>query len=253
MTNVIELRNIHKMYDTGAVRVHALKGVSLTVARGEFMAIMGASGSGKSTLMNILGCLDRPSSGEYLLDGFDVSRLSKDRRADIRNRKIGFVFQGFNLLRRTSALENVELPLIYADVPPAERVRRSRFALATVGLAHREDNHPSQLSGGQQQRVAIARALVNNPSLLLADEPTGNLDTRTSVEVMSVFQRLNKEAGLTVVVVTHEPDIAQYATRVVVVRDGRITRDEPVADRRDAAAEVDLLPAPEEEMEDQPL
>src|SRR5206468_4390731 len=198
----------------GAVRVHALKGVSLTVAPGEFVAIMGTSGSGKSTLMNIVGCLDRLSSGQYLLDGKDVSRLSKDRRADIRNKKIGFVFQGFNLLRRTTALENGELPLIYANVPAAERVRRSRLALVTVGLAAREENHPSQLSGGQQQRVAIARALVNNPSLLLADEPTGNLDSRTSVDVMSVFQRLNRE-GLTVVLVTHELDIAQYASRVV--------------------------------------
>lgn len=251
--NVIELRDIHKVYDTGAVRVHALKGVSLTVEPGEFVAIMGASGSGKSTLMNIIGCLDRPTSGQYLLDGMDVSRLSKDRRADIRNRKIGFVFQGFNLLRRTTALENVELPLIYANVPAAERTRRSRMALATVGLAHREDNHPSQLSGGQQQRVAIARALVNNPSLLLADEPTGNLDSRTSVEIMSVFQRLNRESGLTVVLVTHEPDIAQYAGRIVVVRDGRITRDEPVLNPRDAAAEIEAMPPAEEQLEEQPL
>jgi putative ABC transport system ATP-binding protein len=253
MTPVIDIRDLHKTYDSGAVRVHALKGVSLTVEPGEFVAIMGASGSGKSTLMNIIGCLDRPTSGEYFLDGSDVSQLSKDERADIRNQKIGFVFQGFNLLRRTSALENVELPLIYSNVPAAERALRSRQALAIVGLAHREDNHPNQLSGGQQQRVAIARALVNNPSLLLADEPTGNLDSRTSVEIMSVFQRLNRESGLTIVLVTHEPDIAQYASRVVVVRDGRITRDTRVTDRRDAAEELLAMPAPEEELEEQPL
>jgi putative ABC transport system ATP-binding protein len=252
MTPVIEIGDLHKVYETGSVRVHALRGVSLTVDPGEFIAIMGASGSGKSTLMNIIGCLDRPTSGQYLLDGIDVSHLSKDERADIRNQKIGFVFQGFNLLRRTSALENVELPLIYAGVNSAERAYRSREALAIVGLAHREDNHPSQLSGGQQQRVAIARALVNNPSLLLADEPTGNLDSRTSVEVMSVFQRLNRESGLTVVLVTHEPDIAQYATRVIVVRDGLITRDSPVYERRDAAAEVANMPPPEEQLEELP-
>jgi putative ABC transport system ATP-binding protein len=253
MTPVIDIRDLHKVYDTGAVRVHALRGVTATVQPGEFVAVMGASGSGKSTLMNIIGCLDRPTSGHYLLDGIDVSDLSKDERADIRNQKIGFVFQGFNLLRRTTALENVELPLIYSGVSNAERVRRSREALAIVGLAHREDNHPSQLSGGQQQRVAIARALVNNPSLLLADEPTGNLDSRTSVEVMSVFQRLNRESGLTVVLVTHEPDIAQYATRVIVVRDGLITRDSPVYDRRDAATEVANMPPPEEELEEMPV
>jgi putative ABC transport system ATP-binding protein len=207
---------------------------------------MGASGSGKSTLMNIIGCLDRPTRGSYHLDGLDVSQLSKDERADIRNRKIGFVFQGFNLLRRTSAIENVELPLIYAGVPTADRIRRSRQALAVVGLAHREDNHPNQLSGGQQQRVAIARALVNGPSLVLADEPTGNLDSRTSVEIMSVFQRLNREAGITIVLVTHEADIAQFAKRVVVVRDGRITHDQPVARRRDAAEELEAIPQMED-------
>jgi putative ABC transport system ATP-binding protein len=236
-TTVIRLEGIEKVYDTGAIRVHALRNVDLEVERGEFLAIMGTSGSGKSTMMNILGCLDRPTSGRYLLEGIDVSQLDKDQRADVRNRKLGFVFQGFNLLRRTSALENVELPLIYAGVPAAERVHRSRVALSIVGLAHREDNHPSQLSGGQQQRVAIARALVNNPSMLLADEPTGNLDTRTSLDVMSVFQRLNREAGITIVLVTHEPDIAAFATRVVTMRDGRIVSDRPV-DQRDAAEEL---------------
>jgi putative ABC transport system ATP-binding protein len=251
--SVIVLDDVHKVYDSGAVRVHALRGVSLDVKRGEFVAIMGASGSGKSTLMNILGCLDRPSTGTYLLDGMDVSGLSKDERADIRNQKIGFVFQGFNLLRRTSAIENVELPLIYAGVDAAERTRRSRLALAIVGLAHREDNHPNQLSGGQQQRVAIARALVNNPALLLADEPTGNLDSRTAVEIMSVFQRLNREVGLTVVLVTHEPDIAQYASRIVVVRDGLITRDQAVTDRRDASAELQAMPPTEEQLEEQTI
>jgi putative ABC transport system ATP-binding protein len=253
MSTVISLRDIHKVYDTGAVRVHALRGVTLEIAAGEFVAVMGASGSGKSTLMNILGCLDRPSTGTYLLDGRDVSGLSKDERADTRNQKIGFVFQGYNLLRRTTALENVELPLIYAGVSHAERVHRSREALAIVGLAHREDSHPSQLSGGQQQRVAIARALVNQPSLLLADEPTGNLDSRTSVEVMSVFQRLNRENNLTIVLVTHEPDIAQYADRAIVVRDGRITRDSRVIEQRDAAAELASLPPAEEQLEEQPL
>src|ERR1051325_10219499 len=221
-TPVIELRNIEKIYDTGSVRVHALRHVDLEIEHGEFIAIMGTSGSGKSTLMNILGCLDRPTSGHDRLEGVDVSRLDRDQRADVRNRKLGFVFQGFNLLRRTTALENVELPLIYAGVPAAERAQRSRAALATVGLAYREDNHPSQLSGGQQQRVAIARALVNNPSMLLADEPTGNLDTRTSLDVMGVFQRLNRESGITVVLVTHEPDIAAFADRIITVRDGRI-------------------------------
>ena len=241
MENVIDVRDLHKVYDSGEVSVHALKGVSLEIREGEFVAIMGTSGSGKSTLMNILGCLDRPTSGTYMLDGIDVSELDKDARAEIRNRKIGFVFQGYNLLRRTSAIENVELPLLYAGAPPAERADRSRRALAMVGLAHREDSYPNQLSGGQQQRVAIARALVNNPSLVLADEPTGNLDSRTAVEVMSVFQQLNREQGITIVLVTHEPDIAQYAERIIVVRDGLITSDEFVEDRRDAAVEVEAL------------
>ena len=232
---VIRMESVHKIYNTGALKVHALRGVSLSLQRGDFLAIMGASGSGKSTLMNILGCLDRPTSGQYYLDGIDASRLNKDARADIRNRKLGFVFQSFNLLPRTSAIENVELPLLYAGLPAAERVERSRAALAAVGLAGREGSYPNQLSGGQQQRVAIARALVNRPSLLLADEPTGNLDTRTSVEIMALLQRLNDE-GLTIVLVTHEADIAQYARRVVVMKDGRIIRDQRVERRRDAAA-----------------
>jgi putative ABC transport system ATP-binding protein len=249
MNNVIEVSDLQKVYDTGEVRVQALKGVSLSIEQGEFVAIMGTSGSGKSTLMNILGCLDRPTSGTYTLDGIDVSRLNKDDRADIRNSKIGFVFQGYNLLRRTSAIENVELPLLYAGVESAERAARSRYALSLVGLAHREDSYPNQLSGGQQQRVAIARALVNNPSLVLADEPTGNLDSRTSVEVMNVFQRLNRDSGITIVVVTHEPDIAQYAGRVIVVRDGLITKDQAIANRRDAAVELDSMPAVHQEVE----
>ena len=248
-TPVIQLSGIEKIYDTGSIRVHALRNVNLEIQPGEFVAIMGTSGSGKSTLMNILGCLDRPTAGRYLLEGVDISQLDKDQRADVRNRKLGFVFQGFNLLRRTTALENVELPLIYAGVPAAERVRRSRVALSIVGLAYREDNHPSQLSGVQQQRVAIARALVNNPSMLLADEPTGNLDTRTSLDVMGVFQRLNREAGITIVLVTHEPDIADFADRIVTVRDGRVVSDRPVSRSRDAAEELAKLPPEEDELE----
>ncbi|HEU0123399.1 MAG TPA: ABC transporter ATP-binding protein [Bryobacteraceae bacterium] len=238
---VIELTGIHKVYDTTGVRVHALRGVSLSIEAGDFVAIMGTSGSGKSTLMNILGCLDRPTKGRYLLDGVDVSDFTKDQRADIRNRKLGFVFQGYNLLRRTSALENVELPLIYSDVPAAERTQRSMEALAAVGLAAKADSQPNQLSGGQQQRVAVARALVNRPSLLLADEPTGNLDSRTSIEVMGVFQKLN-DTGMTIVLVTHEPDIAQYAKRVVVVRDGEIMLDQSVRNRRSAVVELAATP-----------
>ncbi|HWQ35198.1 MAG TPA: ABC transporter ATP-binding protein [Blastocatellia bacterium] len=226
----------------GDVEVHALRGVSLTIRQGEFVAIMGTSGSGKSTTMNIIGCLDRPTRGRYILDGQDVSGLSKDERADIRNQKIGFVFQGFNLLSRTSAIENVELPMLYASIPTAERHARAMEALAAVGLAGREQNHPNQLSGGQQQRVAIARALVNRPALILADEPTGNLDSRTSVEVMEIFQRLNREQGITLVLVTHEHDIAEYAKRVVVFRDGKIRRDYPVTEQRDAAEELKFWP-----------
>src|SRR6476659_1549733 len=239
---VIELDHIHKSYTMGDMEVHALRGVSLTINEGEFVAIMGASGSGKSTTMNILGCLDRPTRGTYVLDGEDVSEMSKDERADIRCQKIGFVFQGFNLLSRTSALENVELPMLYLGVDTAQRHQRAMEALAAVGLAGREQNHPNQLSGGQQQRVAVARSLVNHPALILADEPTGNLDSRTSVEVMEIFQRLNRERGITLVLVTHEPDIAEYAQRVVVFKDGKIKSDHAVEHQRDAAEELKNLP-----------
>ncbi|HEV2706795.1 MAG TPA: ABC transporter ATP-binding protein [Pyrinomonadaceae bacterium] len=247
---VIRLEQIHKTYTMGDVEVHALRGVSLTIHEGEFVAIMGTSGSGKSTMMNIVGCLDRPTRGRYIIEGQDVSELSKDERADIRSRKLGFVFQGFNLLSRTSALENVELPMLYANVETGERRRRAQEALRSVGLAGREQNHPNQLSGGQQQRVAIARALVNNPTLILADEPTGALDSRTSVEVMEIFQRLNRERGITLVLVTHEPDIAAYADRVVVFKDGKIRKDYVVDSPRDAAAELQNLPPVELEDED---
>ena len=247
---VIQLEHIHKTYTMGDVEVHALRGVSLTIREGEFVAIMGASGSGKSTTMNILGCLDRPTRGTYILDGEDVSQMSKDERADIRCQKIGFVFQGFNLLSRTSALENVELPMLYLGVDSAQRHVRAMEALAAVGLAGREQNHPNQLSGGQQQRVAVARSLVNNPALILADEPTGNLDSRTSVEVMEIFQRLNRERGITLVLVTHEPDIAQYADRVIVFKDGKIKSDYQVQDKRDAAEELKNLPIVDEDDED---
>jgi putative ABC transport system ATP-binding protein len=244
---VIELKNIHKFYSMGENQVHALRGVSLTIRKGEFIAIMGSSGSGKSTLMNIIGCLDRPSEGTYLLDNEDVSRLSKDERADIRNLKIGFVFQGFNLLARTSAIENVELPMLYAGLSASERKKRAIDALEAVGLKGREENHPNQLSGGQQQRVAIARSLVNKPALILADEPTGSLDSVTSVEIMEIFQRLNREQGITLVLVTHENDIAQYAKRIIVFRDGMIMKDELVKEPHDAAKELKLLQAAKKE------
>jgi len=247
---VISLEHIHKTYTMGDVEVHALRGISLEIKKGEFVAIMGASGSGKSTTMNIIGCLDRPTKGHYFLDGEDLSQLSKDQRADIRNKKLGFVFQGFNLLSRTSALENVELPMLYAGVETSERHRRSLAALAAVGLAGREKNHPNQLSGGQQQRVAIARSLVNDPALILADEPTGNLDSRTSVEVMEIFQRLNRERGMTLILVTHEPDIAEYADRVVVFKDGRIKSDYRIESPRNATEELKLLPVVEFDDED---
>ena len=240
---LIRLEGVHKIYDLGEVQVHALRGVSLEILAGEFVAVMGASGSGKSTLMNILGCLDRPTRGHYYLDGTDVSQFSKVELARIRNRKLGFVFQQFNLLARTSALENVELPTIYAGITPQEREQRARESLARVGLAGRAHHFPSQLSGGQQQRVAIARALVNRPTILLADEPTGNLDSRTSVEIMDILQRLNEEEGLTVVLVTHEQDIAQYAKRALDFRDGKLRRDTPVRDRLIAREVLPTLPS----------
>jgi putative ABC transport system ATP-binding protein len=240
---LISLDHIHKIYKMGDLEIHALHGVSLAITRGEFVAIMGASGSGKSTTMNIIGCLDRPTRGHYFLEDQDVSKLSKDELADIRNRKIGFVFQGFNLLARTSALENVELPMLYLGVKSTDRLARARRALELVGLGERMHNMPNQLSGGQQQRVAVARALVNEPTIILADEPTGNLDSRTSVEVMGVFQYLNHEHGITIALVTHEPDIAQYAKRVVVFKDGRIKRDELVPNPRNAREELERMPA----------
>jgi putative ABC transport system ATP-binding protein len=250
---VIRLEGVEKVYDLGEVKIPALCGVSLAVKAREFVAIMGASGSGKSTLMNLLGCLDRPTAGRYLLEGVDVAQLSSFERARIRNRKIGFVFQQFNLLPRTSALENVELPTLYAGLPAEERHQRAREALRRVGLEGREDHHPSQLSGGQQQRVAIGRALINNPSILLADEPTGNLDSRTSAEIMELLERLNQEQGLLVVLVTHEPDIAAHARRIVFMRDGLIRRDLAAANRHEALEAVHhiMTEAAEEELSGQ--
>jgi putative ABC transport system ATP-binding protein len=241
---LMELQGVEKTYHMGDVDVHALRGVDITVEAGDFVAVMGSSGSGKSTLMNIVGCLDRPTKGRYLLDGNEVSRMSRDQLADIRNRTLGFVFQSFNLLARTSAVENVELPLLYQGVATKERVRRSTEALERVGLGKRLDHHPSQLSGGQQQRVAIARAIVGRPKVILADEPTGNLDSRTSIEVMALFQQLGKE-GMTIVLVTHEPDIAEFAARVVVMRDGRVLSDQRQTPK-DAAAAMRELPPLEE-------
>ena len=243
---LIDVQDLAKDYRMGAQTVHALRGVTLTIRAGEFVAVMGPSGSGKSTFMNLLGCLDGPTAGRYLLDGQDVSGLGASALARVRNQKIGFVFQGFNLLARTSALENVELPLLYGSLSSAERRARANHTLEAVGLSDRADHQPSQLSGGQQQRVAIARALVNTPALILADEPTGNLDTRTSIEIMSLLQTLNRQ-GITVVLVTHERDIAEYATRVIYFRDGRLQRDERNAQPRDAQAELrDLPPADDE-------
>jgi putative ABC transport system ATP-binding protein len=239
---LVKLVDVHKTYRTGEMEVHAVRGVSLEIRPGEFVALMGASGSGKSTLMNILGCLDRPTSGHYVLDGADVSGLDRDRLADIRNRKIGFVFQNFNLLSRTSARENVELPLVYSEqrLTNAQLREKADLVLGSVGLAGREDHHPSQLSGGQQQRVAIARALVNDPEVVLADEPTGNLDSRTSIEIMGIFQQLN-ERGITIVMVTHEQDIAAYAQRNVVMRDGVVLGDSVVTQPLNAAREIEKV------------
>jgi putative ABC transport system ATP-binding protein len=244
---VIRVENVYKTYDLGEIQVQVLRGVSLNIFKGEFVAVMGSSGSGKSTLMNILGCLDKPTRGRYFLDGVDVSGMSKQELARIRNRKLGFVFQQFNLLSRTSASENVELPTVYAGITIEERKTRAAEALARVGLTDRAGHYPSQLSGGQQQRVAIARALVNRPQLLLADEPTGNLDSRTSVEIMEILQQLNEEQGLTVVLVTHEPDIARYAQRALEFRDGRLRRDRIIEDRLFARDVLPTLPTLEME------
>jgi putative ABC transport system ATP-binding protein len=248
MALVISVKNLVKTYVVGEVEVNALRGVNLDVQPGEFLAVTGPSGSGKSTFMHIVGCLDRPTSGQYFLDGQDVSRMSKDALAAVRNTKIGFVFQGFNLLSRTTALDNVELPLLYAGgknaLKAAVRHKKAQDVLTLVGLGNRADHHPNQLSGGQQQRVAIARALIKDPSILLADEPTGNLDTKTSIEVMDIFQRLNREKGITVVLITHEMDIAEYGTRIVSFRDGVVIADKAVARRRLAQDELASLPPP---------
>jgi putative ABC transport system ATP-binding protein len=244
MATVISVKNLVKTYVVGEVEVKALRGVNLDVQPGEFLAVTGPSGSGKSTFMHIVGCLDRPTSGQYSLDGQDVSRMSKDALAAVRNKKIGFVFQGFNLLSRTTALDNVMLPLLYrGGMKAPERHKRAIEVLNAVGLGDRADHHPNQLSGGQQQRVAIARALINQPSILLADEPTGNLDTKTSIEVMGIFQHLNRERGITVVLITHEADIAEYGTRIVSFRDGLVVADRGVTRRRLAEEELAGLPA----------
>lgn len=243
-TTVIATRNLFRTYEVGEHLVRALRGVNLDVQRGEFLSVTGPSGSGKSTFMHIVGCLAQPTSGQYFLDGQDVSQMSKNDLAAVRNTRIGFVFQGFNLLSRTSALDNVELPLLYGGsaMKTSERHQRAKDMLAAVGLADRATHHPNQLSGGQQQRVAIARALVNNPSIILADEPTGNLDSRTSIEVMELFQRLNIERGITIMLITHEHDIAEHGTRIVSFRDGLVVTDQPVTDRRMAAGELASLP-----------
>jgi putative ABC transport system ATP-binding protein len=229
MDALIQVQDLTKVYPLGEMEVQALRGVTLSIEKGEFVAIMGASGSGKSTFMNILGFLDQPTRGQYLLEGINGEHLSRDELAEIRNQKIGFVFQGFNLLSRTSALENVELPLIYAKVGTSKRKELTQKALTTVGLKGREHHHPSQLSGGEQQRVAIARALVNQPSILLADEPTGNLDSKTSVEIMNIFQRLNRDLGITIIMITHEPDIASFAKRNILFKDGKVVSDRNAA------------------------
>jgi putative ABC transport system ATP-binding protein len=248
---VMSVKDLTKVYKMGDHEVRALRGVSLDIDAGEFVAVTGPSGSGKSTFMHITGCLDRPTNGVFELDGRDVSQLSKDELAAVRNQKIGFVFQGFNLLTRTSALDNVELPLLYRNqnqFKASERHKRALAALDAVGLGQRYHHTPNQLSGGQQQRVAIARALINEPSILLADEPTGNLDTRTSIEVMGIFQRLNAEKGITVILITHEADIAEYGTRLIRFRDGRVVADQPVLHRRNAADELAALPPPEPDL-----
>jgi putative ABC transport system ATP-binding protein len=248
---VISVRDLVKTYTVGEVVVRALRGANMDVEAGEFVAVTGPSGSGKSTLMHILGCLDRPTSGNYFLDGKDVSRMSKDELAVVRNKKIGFVFQGFNLLTRTTALDNVELPLLYngkSGMKAKDRHKRAMESLEIVGLGQRFHHMPNQLSGGQQQRVAIARALINQPSILLADEPTGNLDTRTSIEVMGIFQTLNKDKGITVIVITHEMDIAEYGTRLIRFRDGRVVADQAIPHRRNAADELAALPPPEPDL-----
>jgi putative ABC transport system ATP-binding protein len=247
MAPVIEIKDLVKDYRLGEVPVHVLKGISFQIERGDFVSIMGPSGSGKSTLMNILGCLDKPTSGVYSLDGISVGNLNRDQLAEIRNKKIGFVFQQFNLLARTSAAENVELPLMYTDVPARERHERAMKALLAVGLAGREEHQPSQLSGGQQQRVAIARSLVNDPSIILADEPTGALDSRTSLEIMAIFQRLNREEGITMIVVTHDPDIATYSNRNIHFKDGRLQLDERLAQPREARKDLEQLPVEQPE------
>jgi putative ABC transport system ATP-binding protein len=248
LDHLISTEGLVKIYNLGDFDIHALRGVTLSIDKNEFVAIMGPSGSGKSTLMHILGCLDRPTKGRYLLDGKDVSSLDRNNLAAVRNEKIGFVFQTFNLLPRTTALENVELPLLYDGTSAKERVRKAKTALAQVGLEGREGSYPNQLSGGQQQRVAVARALVNEPTIILGDEPTGNLDTRTSVEVMEIFQSLN-DSGITVVLITHERDIAAYAKRNIAFRDGKIVKDEPVINRRKAKEE--LLTLPETDLEEE--
>jgi putative ABC transport system ATP-binding protein len=247
---LIEIANLTKIYKLGDVTVHALRGVSLQIERDSFVAIMGPSGSGKSTVMNILGCLDKPTTGTYHLDGVNVSTLGRDQLAEIRNQKIGFVFQQFNLLARTSAVENVELPLLYSSRELKDRHQKSMRALEWVGLAGRELHHPNQLSGGQQQRVAIARSLINDPQIILADEPTGALDSRTSVEIMALFQKLNRDSGMSIIVVTHEPDIASYSNRIIRFKDGHLVSDERVAEPRDAQLELETLPAEEPEPEE---